>query len=351
LLFAVSGDADVLWFSYLQKHTSKRTRTKGERHLMARNRSNIYAPFGDDELPVDYWSPETPEFLEKRDERVMTERSSALSYTQAKSKLRRVSAHNRALPPIRREQPASIIDFEEIGRARRDDAWEGEWEDSWEWPQDVEPEGGRIEKLRRDARRRKADREFSRAYADDPASDEDAPRAALYRTKMGRQHQRAARMQAGNAGFASRFLAGLRGIVSSFSLGGLVMRPWFTRSVLVLGCVVLIACSVFPAARNYYVQMRSNDQLAAEYQAVLKRNGDLERHVEALKTDEGMAELAHENLGWVREGDNSVSVLADGSSDPGSGSISKYDAVAEGSIPAPVTWYSPILDVVFGYKR
>lgn len=318
---------------------------------MARNRSNIYTPFGGDELPVDYWSPETPEFLEKHDERVMAKRSSALSYTQAKANLRRVSAHNQASPPVQREQAAAIIDFEEIGRMRRDEAWEDEWEGQWEPQRNAAPEEGRVSQIRRDMRRRRADREFSRSYADAPAPDADAPRPALYRTKMGRQHQRAARMQAGNAGLGSRVLAGLRGIASSFSLSRLVVRPWFTRSVLVLGCVVLVACSVFPAARNYYVQMRSNDQLAAEYQAVLKRNGDLERHVEALKTDEGMEELAHENLGWIREGDNSVSVLTDGSSDPGSGAISKYDAVAEGSVPAPVTWYSPVLDALFGYER
>jgi hypothetical protein len=281
----------------------------------------------------------------------MTERSSAVSYTQAKTNLRRVSAHNQALPPVRRDQPAAIIDFEEIGRARHDAGWEDGWEDIGEPSWEAVPRESHVGKIRRDARRRKADREFSRAYADAPAPDEDAPRAALYRTKMGRQHQRAARMQAGNAGLGGRMLAGLQGFASSLSFSRLVLRPWFTRSVLVLGCVALIACSVFPAARNYYVQMRSNDQLAAEYQAVLKRNGDLERHVEALKTDEGMAELAHENLGWVREGDNSVSVLTDGSSEPGSGSISKYKAVAEGSVPAPVTWYSPVLDVVFGYER
>jgi hypothetical protein len=63
-----------------------------------------------------------------------------------------------------------------------------------------------------------------------------------------------------------------------------------------------------------------------------------------------MEELAHESLGWVREGENSVSVLTDGSADPGTSSLAETESVVEGSVPAPETWYSPFLDAVFGYE-
>jgi hypothetical protein len=77
---------------------------------------------------------------------------------------------------------------------------------------------------------------------------------------------------------------------------------------------------------------------------------ELQQLVSTLQTDEGIEQLAHESLGWVREGEQSVSVMADGSSDIGSGTTVDSSSIPSGSVPAPTTWYSPALDALFGYE-
>ena len=91
---------------------------------MARHRLDISYGY-DDMSQVGYWAPETPEFLEKREERRAASRSYAMSYTQAKANIRRISVQNQANSPTRRQAdaPASIIDFEHLDRNRyRSDA-------------------------------------------------------------------------------------------------------------------------------------------------------------------------------------------------------------------------------------
>lgn len=215
-----------------------------------------------------------------------------------------------------------------------------------EWEQEQEPPRNLVQKLRRDYRQWKADRRFNRDYADAPAAGE-GPRAALYKGEMGRTHQRAARMQDAATGARG-------GAAGTYAHTGIFSRFVLNRHFAVLAtvafCLVMSFNLIYPEAQDYYLKVRQADQAQAEYQAVLQRNQQLENHVAALQTDEGMEELAHESLGWVREGENSVSVIGDGSSDPTTDAEGRSGAVVAGSIPAPVTWYSPVLDAVFGYE-
>jgi len=412
---------------------------------MARNRYDR-TDGRDDVSRVGFWTPETPEFLEKRDERRAAQRSSATSYTQAKATIRRISLANQAASDASRRaqgHDAPIIDFSQLDRNRygygRDDyrdarptghgrnvrfgaevSWDpsdsggrtarsvrasfevsgsrrgsqpqarqgrgglschvpsrlieepshmrstasvrrGDWDDNafaydYDDPAayDEDPVDtslrGRLRKARHDARSRRADRAFAREYADAPTPADDGPRAAVYRGKMGRQHQRATRMQSGQSGFSLHMPAFLSGIAQALSLDRFVFRPWFARTALAFVCVALAVCVVYEPAQDYYLQSRANDQMMAEYQALVDRNAELEEHVAALQTDEGIAELAHESLGWVADGEHSVSVLADGSSEPGTATIGDTEAVVAGSVPAPETWYSPVLDAFFGYE-
>ena len=397
---------------------------------MARKNADIYSG-GDDMSRVGYWTPETPEFLEKRDARRSAQRSSAVTYTQAKANIRRISIQNQEASAARqpRSGAAPIIDFSQLGatnaghdfRARAEFSWErhegdarrsrggyrvsaevsassaprsrrasgnrlapsrfadgtrarsgfrfdedrderksrhNDWREEFaeydSAEEDMPRKSGlreRLRKARHEQRHRKADRAFSREYDDAaPAMEDGAPRAAVYEGRMGRTHHRAARMQTPGSQFGSRIAGFFSGILSALSLDRIVMRPWFAWTAVTVMCVVLAANAIYPAAQDYYLQTRANDQLAAEYAALVDRNEELEQHVQALQTDEGIAELAHESLGWVTEGEHSVSVLTDGSSNPGSASLSSTEAVAEGSVPAPETWYSPVLDAVFGYE-
>ncbi|MDO4533548.1 MAG: septum formation initiator family protein [Coriobacteriia bacterium] len=355
---------------------------------MARHRLDISYGY-DDMSQVGYWAPETPEFLEKREERRAASRSYAVSYTQAKANIRRISVQNQANSPTRRQTDsyASIIDFERLDRSRyRNDSrneipereaypshrpsasssrsyrssaneayFGGHYENDFEFDDPMPREDtslrGRVRKAQHDWRSRKADRAFTRDYEDVSTPAQEGSRAAVYRGKMGRTHQRAARMQQTSrtsSGF--QMPAFLSGILDAIPLERLSVRPVFIYSALALMCAAFFAFNVFPAAQDLYLQSRANDQLAAEYQAVLDRNAELEQHVAALQTDEGMEELAHESLGWVKEGEHSVSILTEGSANPGSDTMSDTGTILEGSVPAPETWYSPVLDVVFGYE-
>lgn len=216
-----------------------------------------------------------------------------------------------------------------------------EWDDE---PREEKPRG-LLERARHAYRQRKADRSFDRNFADAPSNDE-GPRAALYKGKMGRTHQKAARMQDGPSANRRYSYGGANGPRGGF-IGS---HPRFIVCAIIIACFAFAVSSVYPDAQAYYLQMRANDQAAAEYQAILERNEELANHVTALQTDEGMEELAHESFGWVREGENSVSVLGEGTSDISADAKDQTSAIAEGSVPAPETWYSPILDPVFGYE-
>lgn len=225
-------------------------------------------------------------------------------------------------------------------------------EDDWQRPSF----GDGLQRKRHARRHRKAERAFERAYGDEweqaqTGSSPDEPRAALYETKMGRTHQRAARMQLEKRGVGALAATGnVAAALSAFSLDALTKHRWFSWASLTLIVMLLVAFLLYPAAQDYYLQSRENDKLAAEYQAVLDHNTALGEQVAALQTDEGMEQLAHESLGWVREGENSVSV-ADASSSSSDSEASSDSAVSDAeSVATPSTWYSPVLDIVFGYK-
>ena len=72
--------------------------------------------------------------------------------------------------------------------------------------------------------------------------------------------------------------------------------------------------------------------------------------VEYLNTKEGLEEYVREELGWVKSGEqvSSVEGLAPRDSTAKQGSIT---ADLSNAVPTPVTWYSPVLDFIFGYNK
>ena len=89
------------------------------------------------------------------------------------------------------------------------------------------------------------------------------------------------------------------------------------------------------------------DQEQAEYAAIEQRNASLESEVNALQTDAGVEDRAHQQFGWVKEGEQTANVK---------GLTPKEDEstftanIIPGSVKAPETWYSPLLDAVFGVQ-
>ena len=190
----------------------------------------------------------------------------------------------------------------------------------------------------------KAERAYNKQFGSDAPAGESGPRAAVYKGEMGASQRRAQRMQEGEgAPSANRRKAG-------FSLSGLLQTRGFVVGVVVAACLVLSAVFLYPTAQQYYCSVRNHDKLAIEYEALAERNDALQTDVDALQTDAGVEQRAHEQLGWVKKGEESANVKGldlDSSSDS-SGVIVN---ISSDSIQAPTTWYSPVLDVVFGYGK
>ncbi len=133
-----------------------------------------------------------------------------------------------------------------------------------------------------------------------------------------------------------------------FSGIGLNVRsPRFVVGIAVAACLVFSCMFLYPTARQYYVTVRQHDQLQAEYAALQQRNEVIKSEVDSLSTDAGIEDRARKEFGWVKEGENAVTVY--GIDTPGDESAYNK-AITPGSVEAPETWYSPILDVVFGVE-
>ena len=126
-------------------------------------------------------------------------------------------------------------------------------------------------------------------------------------------------------------------------------RPVMHKIILSVSAVLLVAMIgvfLYPAAKDYYVSVRENDRLNAEYQAVLDRNDILRDEIETLQTDEGIEDLAREAFGWVKKGETSVAVV--GMEEK---TISAYvPNIPQGSVEAPRSWLTDLLDSFFGIK-
>lgn len=221
---------------------------------------------------------------------------------------------------------------------------------------EAEEDGGEITAAeRREARRRakskqkakaKAAEQFRRQFGDDaPASDSSSSRAAVYKGEMGAKQRRATRMQEKESkGFS------VGGLISGFSPSALLSSKRFMVGAVAVVCVFLGAFILYGPAQSYYQQVREHDRLAIEYQAVSERNEQLQSEVNSLQTDEGVRQRAHEQLGWVEKGEESANVSGldlESSSD----SDVVIANVSSDNIKAPRTWYSPVLDFVFGYNQ
>jgi len=113
-----------------------------------------------------------------------------------------------------------------------------------------------------------------------------------------------------------------------------------------VGLVVLVAAGslVYPSARQYYQTRRAADRLEAQAAAVQARNDQLQANIDSLNTDQGIEDQAR-SLGWVKDGENAVNV---GNAGDITATTSIPDEVELDQIQAPDTWYTVILDPLFG---
>ena len=209
-----------------------------------------------------------------------------------------------------------------------------------------EPETlSRFEKLKRKHAKDKADRKFARQYGGngDAAPGEGGSRAAVYKGEMGSAHRRSSRMQNEESSSASRRT---RGGDSQKPASRLVRKPWFIATAVTAFCLVFTVSFLYPSAAQLYHSVRERDQLQAEYAAIEQRNDSIQATVDALSTDAGVEDRAHQEFGWVSKGENAVTVYGLDLDDDSTFTAS----IVPGSIPAPETWYSKLLDPIFGEK-
>ena len=225
-------------------------------------------------------------------------------------------------------------------------AWDGSLDGEDAEQAEREPETlSRFEKLKRKHAKDKADRKFARQYggSGDAAPGEGGSRAAVYKGEMGSAHRRSSRMQNEESSSASRRT---RGGDSQKPAARLVRKPWFIATAVTAFCLVFTVSFLYPSAAQLYHSVRERDQLQAEYAAIEQRNDSIQASVDALSTDAGVEDRAHQEFGWVSKGENAVTVYGlDLDND------STFTAsIVPGSIPAPETWYSKLLDPIFGEK-
>lgn len=225
-------------------------------------------------------------------------------------------------------------------------AWDDSLDEEGVEQEEREPETlSRFEKLKRKHAKDKADRKFARQYGGngDAASGEGGSRAAVYKGEMGSAHRRSSRMQNEESSSASRRT---RGGDSQKPAARLVRKPWFIASAVAAFCLVFTVSFLYPSAAQLYHSVRERDQLQAEYAAIEQRNDSIQASVDALSTDAGVEDRAHQEFGWVSKGENAVTVYGLDLDDDSTFTAS----IVPGSIPAPETWYSKLLDPIFGEK-
>lgn len=195
----------------------------------------------------------------------------------------------------------------------------------------------------------KANKKFDKAYGGTrkaTTAEQDGPRAALYSTKMGTKHKKSAKMQIKDARDMATHSMGLIGDkLADFKLPEI--PKYASRLLVTFGVIAIFAFGLYAPAQQYYIQMRETDRLQAEFIEVANRTNNLADSIDSLHTKEGIEDKAHKDLGYVKSGEKSATVK-------GIAEINlrglPTSNVAPGSIPAPDTWYSGALDVIFGYS-
>ena len=125
-----------------------------------------------------------------------------------------------------------------------------------------------------------------------------------------------------------------------------MQHPKFATATVFVAMLMVVGMFLYPTARTYYQAAREHDRLQAELTAVIQRNAKMAQKIDVLQTDEGIIQEAREQLGWVERGEYAVIVY-------GTGKEPEPDVDADivsGTIKPPVTWYSPVLDIIFGVK-
>ncbi len=195
--------------------------------------------------------------------------------------------------------------------------------------------------LKKKMRSAKAEKQFNRTIGSDDTSAESGSRAALYEMRMGKTHRRTTEMQ------NTQTSGGKKKKKIGHSLSGVASRLAATATIIVLFCGVLL----YQPVADLYNETRKIQKLEAEYQALEEHNVALQAEVDFLKTDEGLESYAREQYGLIGYGEHQVVVENVSSSIDKTAVTNAGHTVLTSGVKTPDTWYSGVLDIVFGYKE
>lgn len=284
-------------------------------------------------------SAETTHVKKKKAQASKSKRSSAGSATVSIAAEKRRSPAKTAVSSKKRKASADVsgsLKTKQVSPARASRAKKSA---------DI-PDPRKAAKTRRAKER--ASRKFDKMYGGAKASGpvEGGPRAAVYQAKMGTKHRQAASALAKGTSTVSSAISGAFGRLGSIQLPSLgKMSKRALHALFAVAAVCFMVVMLYSPAQQYYLQMRERDRVNAEYAAVLERNEALEKSVETLQSDSGIEDKAHSEYGMIKEGEEAGSVA-------GIDVIGSTDFVANvtpGAVPPEDTWYSGVLDVIFGY--
>ena len=207
------------------------------------------------------------------------------------------------------------------------------------------------EDRKRQRTKARADRMFDRQAALSSASrsnageSDGAPRAALYKGKMGSSHRKSARMQrVSEAGPVSAK------INPAGWFNNIPFNPQVLRAATAALCLVLVAAFLYVPAKQYYQAQREHERLAAEYAIVEQRNEAIDFENDSLASDAGMEDAVREKYGYIVAGEETAVVtgLSDETLQNEHGAADVEGNVLSSSVKAPEQWYTPLLDAFFG---
>ena len=96
--------------------------------------------------------------------------------------------------------------------------------------------------------------------------------------------------------------------------------------------------------------LRTQDKLEAEYALLSERNAAIQGDIDRLSTDEGIEDVAREQLGWVSKGETAGVVVGLSEDETSSTPDTVHSQIDSASVKTPDTWYSGVLDPLFGYS-
>ncbi|MGN0302134.1 MAG: septum formation initiator family protein [Anaerotardibacter sp.] len=195
--------------------------------------------------------------------------------------------------------------------------------------------------LKKKMRSVKAEKQFNRTIGSDDVPSESGSRAALYEMRMGKTHRRSAEMQNAQTGSSKKKKA----------FGGSVTTV--ASRFAAVAAIIFVFCGIllYQPVADLYNETRKVQKLEAEYQALEEHNEALQAEVDFLKTDEGLESYAREQYGLIGYGEHQVTVENVSSSIDKTAVTNAGHTVLTSGVKTPDTWYSGVLDIVFGYKE